>query len=117
MWHSDAENTGIVARERWQRVFAEASNRRLLGTSKRPGVAVMLVTRVAEKIEQMYNYLSPGRFSTPEPEDETVAMPDADIVRLLSLLTPDTDSLQIERVTRGRAPDGRLCSPTVQERR
>jgi hypothetical protein len=44
-------------------------------------------------------------------------MPDADIVRLLSLLTPDTDSLQIERVTRGGAPDGRLCSPTVQERR
>lgn len=111
MWQSDPDFLRIIAEERWDREREEAARRRLVRDIASPNAVLGAVRRVQRLVEQMYYHFSPGRFSSASEGDDVPALSDAEMARLLALLAPDAETLEVERVPCGPKPDEEPCLP------
>ena len=111
MWHSDPDYLKIIADERWEREREAASLRRLVRGVGRPVSLPTVIWQVARILEQMYYHFSPGRFSAVPGEEDVASISDAEMARLLALLAPGAETLEVERVPRSRKPGEEPCLP------
>lgn len=116
IWHGDPTTQGIVAQDRWNREFEAAANRRLLEACGQRGILEELARRTQLVLEHLYYKVTGSRFSPPEPEVEEVAISDAELIRLLSLLAPDGQVLHVERIRRTAVPSDDGDQSTVLTR-
>lgn len=111
MWHVDPDFARIIADERWERRREAAEQGRLVRGPAAPGVLSAAARLAKRLLEHTYYNFSPGRFSVTPEEDDVPALTDAEIARLLALLSGGPEHLLVERVPRRDDPDEETCSP------
>jgi hypothetical protein len=90
-----------VSEARWDEERAAAAQHRMARMSGARGQYPGAVRRALQHIEHMYYMLTEQRRSVPIVAPKEEAKSDAELTRLLTLLTPDGDVLRVERVRHG----------------
>lgn len=100
-----------VSEARWDEERAAAAQHRMARMSGAKGQYPGAVRRALQYIEHMYYILTGQRRSVPIVAPNEAAKSDAELTRLLTLLTPDGDVLRVERVRRAvPASDEETCA-------
>lgn len=112
IWHGDARYLRIIAEERWTRELEAAANRRLLQAGKPSGTRPSALRGALVVLEHAFYKLRGKRVSPSAERDTAAPMTDAEMVRLLALLSPEAEVLRVERVPRRaeRADEACACA-------
>lgn len=110
-WPNDPIYARIIADERWTKEREAAARRRLMRLPSRSRSLPAALRRMQRILEHMYYQFSPGRFSPAADNDNVPAISDAELTRLLALLAPADETLEVERVPRSPESDEGPCLP------